>query len=127
MGCTERKSRENVGPQTKILAPNGTERHRDQNSDQSADHETKENFGHEQAAERLLAAVADGLPESVERARELAAAVLRDAVVRRAVQLEVLLREGNPLALVRAVELAAVILESNVGHGMRRTERRQAP
>jgi hypothetical protein len=104
MGCTERKSRENEGPQTKILAPNGTERHRDQNSDQSADHETKEKFGHEPAAERLLAAVADGLPavadglpESVERARELVAAVLGDSIVRRAVRRLLLVLEP-PLA-----------------------------
>ncbi|MDQ2642867.1 MAG: hypothetical protein M3020_03565 [Myxococcota bacterium] len=109
------------------MAPNGTERHRDQNSDQSGDHATKEDFGHERAAERLLAAVAEGLQESVERAWELVAAVVGDVIVRRAMQVEVLLREGNPLALVRAVELAAVILESNVGRGMRRTERRRAP
>ncbi len=120
MSCTERKSRENEGPQTKILAPNGTARHRDQNSDQSADHETKEKFGHEdEAAERLLEAVAEGLPESVERARALVAAVLGDAIVRRAVQLEVLLREGSPLALVRAVELAEVVLRSNTKLGAR--------
>jgi hypothetical protein len=113
MGCTERKHRENEPLQTEILAPNGTERHRDQNSDQSADHETKEKFGHEQAAEKLLVAVAEGLPESVERARELVAAVLGDSIVRRAAQLEVLLREGSPLALVRAVELAEVVLKSS--------------
>ena len=101
------------------MAPNGTERHRDQNSDQSADHETKEKFGHAQAAERLLAAVAEGLPESVERARELLAAVLGDALVRRAMQLDVLLREGSPLALVRAVELAEVVLRSNTELGPR--------
>jgi hypothetical protein len=95
MGCTERKHRENEPLQTEILAPNGTERHRDQNSDQSADHETKEKFGHEQAAEKLLVAVAEGLPESVERARELVAAVLGDSIVRRAVQLDGLLREGK--------------------------------
>jgi hypothetical protein len=101
------------------LAPNGTERHRDQDSDQTADHETKEDFGHEQAAERLLEAIAGGLPESVERARQLVEAVLGDAIVRRAVQLEVLLGEGSPLALVRAVELAEVVLRSNTKVGVR--------
>jgi len=78
---------------------------------------TKEDFGHEQAAERLLVAVAEGLPESVERARELVAAVLGDAVVRRAAQLEALLGEGSPLALVRAVELAEIVLRSNTKLG----------
>ena len=61
----------------------------------------------------MLAAVAEGLPSSTQMARELVAAVLGDVIVRRAMQLEVLLREGSPRALVRAVELAEVVLMSN--------------
>jgi hypothetical protein len=48
---------------------------------------------------------------------DLVAAVLGAAIVRRAVQLDVLLREGSPLALVRAVELAEVVLRSNAELG----------
>ena len=81
--------------------------------DQGRDQETKPNFGRglEAAAERLLQAVADGAPESVELARELVGAVLEDAIVQRAVQLDLLLREQSPLALVRAVALAESVLQ----------------
>jgi hypothetical protein len=50
--------------------------------------------------------VGDGLPESVEWARELVAVVLQDDTVSRAVELDKLLRAQSPLALVRAVGLA---------------------
>ena len=93
------------------MAPSGTERHRDQVLDQARDHETKPIFGLEEAAGRLLQAVADGLPESVELARELVAVVLSEQMVKRAVVLDELLRKASPLALVRAVELAEGVLE----------------
>jgi hypothetical protein len=105
-GCTDGNSRESGGSKTKGLARSGTERHRDQSLDQARDHETKPTLGLEEAAERLLRAVADGLPESAELARRLVTVVLADALVRRALELDALLREASPLALVRAVELA---------------------
>jgi hypothetical protein len=93
------------------LALSGTERHLRPKLDQGRDQETKPIFGLEAAAERLLRAVAEGRPESVELARELVGAVLKDAIVQRAVQLDLLLREQSPLALVRAVELAESVLQ----------------
>jgi hypothetical protein len=74
--------------------------------DQGGDHETEPTLGLEGAAERLLRAVADGAPESVELARELVAVVLQDDTVRRAMELDKLLQAQSPLALVRAVALA---------------------
>ncbi len=78
--------------------------------DQARDHETKPTLGLEEAAERLLRAVADGESESVELARELVAVVLGDALVSQALALEDLLRKQSPLALVRAVQLAECLL-----------------
>jgi hypothetical protein len=77
--------------------------------DQSRDHKTKATFGLEETAERLLRAVADGLPESMGLARELVAAVLADDTVTRALQLDELLHRQSPLALVRAVALAEIV------------------
>jgi hypothetical protein len=88
------------------MARGGTERHRDQVLDQARDHVTKPVLGLEAAAERLLRAVAEGAPESVELARELVAAVLNRPLVEKAIALDGLLRKQSPLALVRAVELA---------------------
>jgi hypothetical protein len=98
---------------TKDLAPGATERHRDQGLEQRANHKTKAEFGRdlELAAERLLRAVADGAPESVELARELVRRVLSDLLVIRAVALDELLLKQSPLALVRAVELADTVLQ----------------
>jgi hypothetical protein len=115
VGCTERKSRENGDIETKNLAPSGTGRHRDQTLDQSRDHETKTIFGLEEMAERLLKAVADGLPSSVELARELVRVVLNDGLVKQALALDELLRNTSPLALVRAVRLAEAVLCQDVG------------
>ena len=89
------------------------QRHRYQTLDQARDHETKPSFGLEEPAERLLKAVADGAPESVELARDLALAVLDQPVVRRALAVDELLRAGSPFALVRAVELAEGILQDS--------------
>jgi len=83
--------------------------------DQGPDHETKAEFGPEDAAERLLEAVADGLPSSVELARELVAVVLREPLLKTAVELAEMLREGNPLALVRSVAFADAILRGLAG------------
>lgn len=112
MGCTDGNPRESEPSATKKLAPSGTERHRDQTSDQAPDQATKPIFGRdlEAAAERLLRAVAEGAAESVELAKELVVAVLGDPMVRRAVALDELLRRQSPLALVRAVELAEALL-----------------
>lgn len=111
MGCTDGNPRESEPSATKILAPSGTQRHRDQTSDQARDQATKPIFGRglEEAAERLLEAVAEGKAESVELARELVAAVLGDPLVKRAMVVHHLLREEAPLALASAVELAARI------------------
>ena len=78
--------------------------------DQSRDHETKPTFGLEEAARRLLRAVADGASESIDFAKELAKAVLGDPLVVRAIELDELLRRQSPLGLVRAVELADGLL-----------------
>ena len=85
--------------------------------DQARDQETKPIFGHglEQAAERLLRAVAEGKAESVELAKELVVVVLGDDTVKRAVALDELLRKQSPLALVRAVELAELVLDASAG------------
>jgi hypothetical protein len=91
------------------LAPSGTEQHPRPKLDQARDQETKPIFGLEDAAERLLQAVADGAAESVELARELVAAVIGAPLVQLATELDELLRTRNPLALVRAVELAAAV------------------
>jgi hypothetical protein len=94
------------------LAPSGTERHRDQTSDQARDQATKSILGRdlEQTAERLLRAVAEGAPESVELAKELVVVVLGAETVKRAVALDELLRKQSPLALVRSVVLAESLL-----------------
>lgn len=65
----------------------------------------------EEAAERLLEAVAEGKAESVELAKELVV-VLGDEMVKRAVALDELLRKQSPLAFVRAVELADDVLRA---------------
>ncbi len=95
---------------TNILAPSGTERHRDQVSDQSADHETKAGLGLGDLAEELLGAVADGSMSSVGLARALVTAVLDEALVKQALVLDEMLRTQSPFALVRAVELAERVL-----------------
>jgi hypothetical protein len=59
----------------------------------------------------LLRAVAEGAAESVELAKELVNAVLADEMMRRAIELDRLLRERGPLALVRAVTLAESVLQ----------------
>jgi hypothetical protein len=117
VGCTDGNPRESEPSATKNLAPSGTERHDDQTSDQARDQATKPIFGRalEAAAERLLQAVADGAPESVELAKELVVVVLADDTVKRAVTLDELLRRHSPLALVRAVELAELVLDASAG------------
>lgn len=109
MGCIDGNPRESEPSATKIPAPRGTQRHRDQTSDQA----TKPIFGRdlEAAAERLLRAVAEGAAESVELAKELVVLVLGDDLVKRVVALDELLRKQSPLALVRAVELAEGLLQ----------------
>lgn len=106
--CTDGNPRESEPSATKNSAPSGTQRHRDQTSDQA----TKPSFcrGLEEAAERLLQVVAEGKAESAELARELAVVVLGDDTVKRAVVFDELLRKQSPLALVRAVELAEWLL-----------------
>lgn len=49
--------------------------------------------------ERLLRAVADGLPDSLELAKALLKAVLGESLVKRAVALDELLPKANPVAL----------------------------
>ena len=57
----------------------------------------------------LLVAVGRGEERSFELARTLARGILDDAVVKRAMVLEALLREGSAFALVRPVELAELV------------------
>jgi hypothetical protein len=88
------------------------EAHRDHVRDQARDHETKPDFGLlglGRVAVDLLQAVADGREESFALAHELVAAVLDVPVVRRARELEELLKTRSPFALVRAVELAEAL------------------
>ena len=61
-------------------------------------------------AAAVLMAVADGRGESVQLADHLAAHVLAQEEMRRAVQLRRLLDAQSPFALVRAVELAEHLL-----------------
>jgi hypothetical protein len=92
------------------VARSGTERHRDHARDQSPDHETKTELGLGALAEELLVAIADGEERSLDLAAALVRAVLDDPSVRRARQLDELLRTRSPFALVRAVELAETFL-----------------
>jgi hypothetical protein len=54
--------------------------------------------------------VGDGLPESIQLARERVVAVLQDPIVKRALALDELLRDASPLILVRAVQLAEAVV-----------------
>jgi hypothetical protein len=108
------------------LALSGTERHLRPKLDQARDHETKPIFGLEEAAERLLQAVAVGAPESVKLARDLVVAVLQPmgSACRGSGRA---LTKQNPLALVRAVELAEAALHSTDEGASGRLGRRTNP
>jgi len=90
--------------------------HRDHGLDHGRDHGTK-SAGPNAAglAERVLRAIEEGAPESLELAAAMVREVLEDPVVRRALVLERLLAEGSPFALVRAIELAQDLSSSAPG------------
>jgi hypothetical protein len=111
-GCTEQNTREIEAVETKDSAPRGTERHRDHGPDQARDHRTKlagPNLA--EVAGALLKAVAEGdANASLALASELAAAVLDAPIFTKAGELQRLLGDRSPFALVRAVELARTVL-----------------
>lgn len=114
--------RESEGSVTKDQAPRGTERHRDQAGDQAGDQVTKTSVTKvRDLAGELLEQVARGSDESVRAAELLVQAVLEQPIVHRAVLLRELLKERSPLAMVRAVELAELLLRAvGEAHGVAR-------
>ena len=105
--CTERIAAGSEGLRTTGRAPNGTEVHRDHGLDHRPDHGTKSARPKAVGlAERVMRAIEDEAPESLELAAAMVEEVLSDPILRRALVLERLLAEGSPFALVRALELA---------------------
>ena len=109
--CTDLHLHESDTSPTKPAATSGTERHTDHDLDQATDHETTVTRPRiSRTATALLDAIAEGRPESLGLAAELADGVLMQDLVKRATELRDLLAVRSPFALVRAVELAELLL-----------------
>ena len=88
--------------------------HRDHGRDQARDHGTKDlGPNPPELAERVLVAVADGDPRSLELAARLCEAILADDIAVKATEALKLLAAGSPFAVVRVVELAERLLAAS--------------